>query len=129
MGDRASIELVYPRAGNRGERSVWLYTHWGATAFPNMLNSVLEKHERWYDETYLARMIASVVFQYSGIDDSTGAGLAPEYQDGVAWQVDLGSQTVTQPGSYSDMRAAGKSYTYTEFLAAFARGDSFEYED
>ena len=129
MGDRASIELVYPREGGKGERSIWLYTHWGATGFPDTLHGVLIQRQRWDDETYLARMIASAIFNNAGIGDSTGAGLAPEYQDGVAWQVHLGDHTVTQPGSWQDTRATGKTYTFDEFITAFENDQSFEYQD
>lgn len=127
MGDRASIELVFPREGSKDERSIWLYTHWGATEFPQTLYGVLIQHARWDDESYLARMIASAIFNNAGIGDSTGAGLAPEYQDGVAWQVHLGNHTVTQPGSWGE-HATGKSYTFDEFIIAVAEGtESFEY--
>lgn len=132
MGDRASIELVYPSAGSSrpNERSIWLYTHWGATAFPEVLAEVLGRHERWDDEPYLARMIASAVFVMAGIDDSTGAGLAPEYQDGVKWRIDLGKSTVQQPGGWGGDSPAGKSYTFEEFIAAAADPNhTFEYED
>jgi hypothetical protein len=128
MGDRASIELVYPREGSKGERSIWLYTHWGATDLPTTLFDVLDKRERWDDESYLARMIASAIFDNAGIHDSTGAGISPEYTDGVAWQVHLGDHTVTQPGNWRDERATGKTYTFEEFLAASKDPEhSFEY--
>lgn len=129
MGDRASIELVYPKAGTyrKKEKSVWIYTHWGATAFPETLRSVLERNERWDDETYLARMIASAIFANAGITDSTGAGLAPEYQDGVKWRIHLGERTVEQPGGWGGIHPLGKKYTFDEFLAAAAAGASFEY--
>lgn len=130
MGDRASIELVYPRWNSKGERSIWLYTHWGATEFPELLAHVLGKRERWDDEPYLARMIASAVFQSAGIGDSTGAGLAPEYQDGVKWRIHLGDMTVEQPGGWSGDSPMGRKYSFEEFLLRAADPDhSFEYED
>jgi hypothetical protein len=129
MGDRASIELVYPTFTS-GDKSVWIYTHWGATDFPTILAGVLGKHERWDDEPYLGRMIASAVFKYAGIDDTTGAGLAPEYQDGVKWRIHLGQSTVEQPGGWGGDSPNGTLYSFDEFLLAAADPDhSFEYGD
>jgi acyl dehydratase len=49
MGDRASIELVYPREGSKGERSIWLYTHWGATDLPTTVTDLLDRPQ--YEES------------------------------------------------------------------------------
>jgi hypothetical protein len=72
-------------------------------------------------------MIASAIFNNAGIGDSTGAGLAPEYQDGVRWRIHLGNRTIEQPGGWSGDSPLGKKYSYEEFLAAVANDASFEY--
>lgn len=47
MGDRGNIVI----------HGVWLYTHWGGSEIKQDLQKALQRHLRWGDPTYLARII------------------------------------------------------------------------
>lgn len=69
MGDRANIYLI----DNDPQHGIYLYTHWGGTELPEDLRLALEfGRERWTDPQYLARIIASRVFE--GMNNSTTGG-------------------------------------------------------
>jgi hypothetical protein len=126
MGDRANIELK--QTGG----SVHLYTHWGGSDVPGLLNRALEIG-RQDDPSYMARTIASQVFQAAGINDASGAGLAPVYQDGTPWVVDLEAKTITAPvgwkGSGMGVDAyKTKVFTYAEFIEACRDDSGVEFE-
>lgn len=118
MGSRANIELRQ-RGG-----SVHIYVHWLGDSVPGLLVRALNKG-RTDDPSYFARTIATELFVGAGVDDAAGAGLAPVYQDGTPWVVDLEARTIAAPlereaGTYRFGLGAYpiKHFTYAEFLAA-----------
>ena len=52
MGDRSNI-VIEQHDGSR----VWLYGHWMGSDSIDIVRTVLARHDRWEDESYLARMI------------------------------------------------------------------------
>lgn len=78
MGDRANI---YLHDSDKSATGMYLYTHWGGTEWPEKLQEALKfGEERWGDEIYLARIIASRVFR-DDVDKLTGSGLSTEIGD------------------------------------------------
>lgn len=85
---RRHVALVFtPKEITQGlekivvDQTIWLYTHWGAEGLEDVLAGALERgRERWDDDGYIARVIASDVFAGAG-DDITGYGLTPFVTD------------------------------------------------
>lgn len=131
MGDRASIELVYPH-GNKdrsGEDSVFIYVHWHATETPKILAEALKRHARWNDEDYLAGIIMREFVRVVGLDTSESMGVSPNYADGVKWRVHLGNNTVEAPdleSKYDDPRTL-EPISFEDFLASVAAGKDYGY--
>lgn len=78
MGDRAQVVIT---DNDELEGAVWLYSHWGGTNLPRVVQSALKRQERWNDSEYLAR----IVFQEMIGDDksATGYGIGTsEHGDG-----------------------------------------------
>jgi hypothetical protein len=72
MGDRANIYL----RDSDTSPGMFLYTHWAGYRWPAALQEALTfGKDRWGDETYLARIIASRVFR-DQVDSDTGGGLS-----------------------------------------------------
>lgn len=79
MGDRANIKI----AQGDGRSAIYLYTHWGGYKLPETLIRALARKERWDDEPYLTRMIASeVIRDAGGLDMETGSGITTYMTDG-----------------------------------------------
>ena len=51
MGDRANIVI------KDNDSQVWLYGHWGGDTYITAVHSTLNRHARWNDAPYLARML------------------------------------------------------------------------
>lgn len=67
MGDRAQVVIT---ENDELEGAVWLYSHWGGTDLPSVVQSALKRQERWNDSEYLAR----IVFQEMIGDDKSATG-------------------------------------------------------
>lgn len=113
MGDRGHIHIA--------DTGVYLYTHWEATELPETLARVLSRGARLNDPSYLARIIFDeMVGDDQGGETDYGIDTAPQ---GDAWRiltVDCSERTVTfdRDRSYSDDE--GESYSFEEFIEAFA---------
>lgn len=70
MGDRSNI-VVEQSNGDR----VYLYGHWMGSEAITIVQSVLSRHARWSDESYLARMLFSKMTE-GDMDGETGYGIA-----------------------------------------------------
>jgi hypothetical protein len=91
MGMRRNIALDYG-----GERKIYLYTHWGAEHFEDVLRAALVRgRSRWSDPEYLARIIFCEMIR-DDVLDTTGYGIAPYVMDDEfpTIEVDLGKRTV-----------------------------------
>jgi hypothetical protein len=77
MGDRAQVHIK--------DEGVYLYTHWDAYKLPKLVQEAIQKHWRWDDPEYLARIIFDVMV---GDDqgDETGYGISSS-QHGDVWRV------------------------------------------
>ncbi len=86
MGDRRNVVLRFETKDelNLGMElpAIYLYVHWMGQELPEIVQrSIARAKDRWGDESYLARVIASDVFSAVGIEATTGAGLSLELQD------------------------------------------------
>lgn len=54
MGDRGNIVV---RQGKDSTDDIWFYTHWSGNEIGNTVKSALARKDRWYDSSYLARII------------------------------------------------------------------------
>jgi hypothetical protein len=107
MGMRRNIALDYgakeiavegQKEPVKVEQKIYLYTHWGAEGLENVLAQSLDRaRERWGDDCYLGRIIASDMFK-DAEQDITGYGLAPFVMDDEfpTLEVDLEAQTVNK---------------------------------
>ena len=122
MGDRGSIELKQ----NGG--STFIYVHWLAYETPKILARALDKG-RHDDPPYMAGSIMREFVREAGIDESTGLGITPTYQDGVKWEVDLENKTVSPPDQDSPWSAqrSASPISYAEFTASVAAGKDYGY--
>ena len=105
MGNRANIEFREEAGGK-----LFFYTHWmGLEHMKEAVYRALNKHARWCDESYLARMIFCELIK-DDIEGTTGFGISTyEFEDGSPFiVVDVESQTVTINGI--------KSFTFEEFI-------------
>lgn len=95
MGDRGNIVLKF-----KDDKTIYLYSHWDGYMLPNLLFRALRRGaSRWNDPTYLARIIATDVFNLAGATSTTGAGLSPTPTDGYTGMiVHLEDQEVEYPG-------------------------------
>jgi hypothetical protein len=96
MGDRAN---VYVKDFEEGS-GTYLYSHWGGTELPEVVQTVLAKRARWDDNPYLARMIFSEMVK-DDIDGETGYGISATVGDGDdrVLVVDPNTQTIWREGS------------------------------
>ena len=108
MGSRGNIIMDYGDG-----KEIYLYTHWGGTYLPQILQRVLQRHLRWNDESYLARMIFSEMVK-DDIFGETGYGIAPYPPDNENdyLVVNCLTQTITIKGYSKD---DGKIYGFQEF--------------
>ena len=101
MGDRSNI-AVQDITGNR----VYLYAHWTGEDILTIVKDVLERRERWTDESYLARMFFSAMTR-GDEDSSTGFGIStclPDYDYPII-VVSPSEQTVWLETVNADTRA------------------------
>lgn len=70
MGDRRTAELQMEKG------SLFLYTHWGGSEFPEMARAAIERAKpRLGDEAYYVRILVDELTKL-GRDQETGFGLA-----------------------------------------------------
>lgn len=95
MGDRANV-FVKDFQGNTG---VYLYSHWGGSDLPVIVQRALARHERWDDNPYLARIIFCEMVK-GDPSGTTGYGISSTVGDGHnrILVIDPQTQTVTVLG-------------------------------
>lgn len=92
MGDRGN---VFCREQYEKEGGVYLYSHWGGSELPRIVQDVLKRRQRWDDGPYLTRMIFSAMIK-EDIDDEVGYGISVTLGDNghPIVVVDTNTQTV-----------------------------------
>jgi len=96
MGDRGNI---YVKDYNEGE-GTYLYSHWGGTELPQVVQSALAKRARWDDNPYLTRIIFCEMIK-DAYDEETGYGISATVGDGNdrVLVLDPNSQTLWREGN------------------------------
>ena len=88
MGNRANIVVKE----DEKDSGVYFYTHWGGYNLPIILQDALKRKERWYDHSYLARIIFCEMVK-DEIDGETGYGISTCLTDNenpiITVQVDI----------------------------------------
>lgn len=94
MGDRANVIVKEADGGQ-----VCLYTHWDGSALPVIVHRALARRQRWYDESYLARIVFSEMIK-NDIDAENGYGISTNVGDGAdkIIELDVKAQTVSMRG-------------------------------
>ena len=96
MGDRANVLVRCV------DEQVCLYTHWGGSELPKILQHALKRGiRRWHDFPYLARIIFSEMIK-DDIMDEAGYGISQRVGDGESrvLTVSVPSQIITNPGGH-----------------------------
>ncbi len=106
MGDRANI-LV--KIDNR-DSGVYLYSHWGGTELPVILQEALAKRWRWQDAPYLTRIIFCEMVRGEEFGE-TGFGISTKCCDGDDRLLEVNCQT-----QLVIRQTDGKSWTFEEFI-------------
>jgi hypothetical protein len=75
---------------------IYLYSHWGGSELPTVLQKALAKRWRWADPAYLARIIFDEMIEGEG-GNETGYGISTFQPDNehLILVVNCQSQTVT----------------------------------
>jgi len=116
MGDRGNIVVKQWDGG-----SVYLYTHWGGSSLPSVLQTALAKRWRWNDPSYLTRIIFDVMTAGEH-DEETGYGISTDAPDNEHpfIVVDCKAQKVAFAGDpdlvYTES-AGGNVWTFEEYIA------------
>jgi hypothetical protein len=106
MGDRGNIAI------KQHSGTVYLYSHYGGSELPQVLQDALKKHELWDDPTYLARIIFDAMEDGENLHGSaTGLGISASEDDNnhPLINVDCGNQQVS---------IANKSWSFQEFISS-----------
>jgi hypothetical protein len=90
MGDRANIVVLQPKGDKvaqatnalfaKDRERIYLYSHWGGSDLPLVLQSVLARKARWSDHAYLTRMIFSAMINGDN-EGETGYGISTDRPD------------------------------------------------
>lgn len=76
MGDRGNI-VVQEAVGKR----VYLYTHWRGSEIKSVVQLALQRHQRWNDPAYLARIIFCQLLAPGDLKGETGYGISATIGD------------------------------------------------
>ena len=111
MGDRGNIAIQQPSDGATAR--VYLYSHWGGSELPSVLQTALARKVRWDDPAYLARIIFDAMTEGEQ-GEETGYGISTFISDNEhpILVVDCGTQTITVEGGPADVK-----WTFAEFIA------------
>lgn len=112
MGDRGNIVIRTAK-----DRQVFLYGHWSGHDMPGIAQRALQKHWRWDDPSYLARIVFDVLSE-GQVGKETGLGIGTtrcdwEHPDVV---IDTEAQSVYYRHPESDATLSHKG-TFEEFCA------------
>lgn len=118
MGDRGNINVRNTPADN----GVFLYSHWGGSDLPKVLQRALKRGEsRWGDTPYLTRIIFCEMLKglhYSNaetvLDDTTGFGIDTE-------ECDPEHPTIVVDTTSMTVKVRGQSYTFPDYIRADIR--------
>lgn len=107
MGSRANIYVVQHLHGENPEGGIFLYTHWGGSNLPTVLQAALKRgQDRWKDEPYLTRIIMCEMIDREEWSDTTGYGISTYLGDNeypiLVVDCIRGLVGVAEPGTKSD---------------------------
>jgi|TARA_R110002020_G_scaffold155677_3_gene336890 hypothetical protein len=135
MGDRGNIEIAQPCTGlERGETSIFLYTHWRGSELCKILATALDKgRDRWADPAYMTRIIFN---ELQGDDRSnTGFGISieevdPEYPTPQLFWTTRTTKFGTPAPEHPQVWHGTEFYTADEFILHFLapRDDYYDLE-
>lgn len=117
MGDRGNVLI-----GDLNSR-VFLYTHWGGSILPQVVQTALQREERWGDAPYLARIVFAEMIR-EGMDLSTrGQDIANELMEttgfGIATYMPDNEHYITEHTAREWKEITDdslKSWTMAEFI-------------
>jgi hypothetical protein len=112
MGDRGNVVL------EQEGKEIFLYSHWGGTEIPGIVQRVIAKRIRWDDDAYLGRLIFQEMTRGCE-DEETGFGISTYAPDNEYPYIRVNSdkQAVTVDFSPVGQRHPNKSYSFEEFAS------------
>ena len=123
MGDRGNIVIVQHPWRQKPEdplEFVVFYTHWSGCEIGSTVQAALQKHWRWDDPAYLARIIFDVLTS-SAHDEETGFGISTGICDNEhpILIVDTRNKQISFAGEkdWKNPNAWYGHWTYEEFCA------------
>lgn len=126
MGDRANIVVLQPKGDKvaqvtdalfaKGRERIYLYSHWGGSELPQVLQTVLARKERWDDHPYLTRIIFCAMVK-GDEGGETGYGISTSRPDNEHdyLVVDCDAQTVSRVEE--DGGKVVKKWSFEKFIA------------
>lgn len=78
MGMRQNIRIDYQKEQDEKPKNIFIYSHWDGDGplKEKLKQALIRGKERWFDESYLARIIFSEIIR-EDINGLTSYGLAP----------------------------------------------------
>lgn len=94
MGDRAVVVVTQ----EEGEVPIYLYTHWGGSTLPEVVQAALRRgRSRWGDPPYLTRIIFSEMIQDEVLEE-TGFGISVHLIEGRQILVNIPAKQIEIEG-------------------------------
>lgn len=128
MGDRGNIIIQFGVSTdeNKGDDEIYLYTHWGGSDLPSVLQGALaskEGRQRWRDGAYLTRIIFNHMQGFTAgnigevgadrLETGYGISTSPPDNEHDFLVVNPEKQTVTLR---SEGGAEGMSWSFEEYV-------------
>ena len=112
MGDRANIRIKqqYDETGNATNLYIYLYSHWGGSDLPMVLQMALKKKWRWDDPSYLTRIIFCEMVK-DDVAGETGYGIATSAPDNEHEYIDVDCEAQT-------VKIGDKHWTFKQYCEA-----------
>jgi len=119
MGDRGQVHILNKFPSH--SPGVWLYTHWGATELPMIVQRAMKRRLRWDDDCYLARIIFCEMIA-DDINGELGFGIDTD-RHGDSWRaihIDTELQKITIEDGFEDDNYGYEEneWTFEEYITA-----------
>ena len=117
MGDRGNIVLRYGTSDkDKAPQDIYLYTHWGGSDIPTIVQAALARKVRWNDDSYLGRiMFVALIGKQQG--EETGYGISPYPPDNEHDYLMLDLDALHVLRVDPDSGTVKASWTFTEYIA------------
>lgn len=113
MGDRGNIKVYQ---NSMSDSAVYLYTHWKGSTLPQVVQTVLQRGQRWDDIPYLTRMLFDAL-----IDDQhgqeTGFGISTKICDNEHPVIAINCHTCTVSFENDDGEPI-ETFSFEEFCSS-----------